>query len=52
MARVASLLKAVSDLGAMNLSTVESGENIMVLFPKDISSIILMVIDKITESRT
>jgi len=52
MAQVISLLKVISDLAMANLSIAESGDSIMVMFPKDISSIIKTEIGRITESET
>jgi len=46
------LLKVISDLGAMNLNIVESGESVMAIFPKDILFTTKTIINKITELKT
>ena len=49
MVQVQLLKKVISDLGIANLNISEYGENIMVIFPKECKSTILIEINKITE---
>ena len=49
MVQVQLLKKVISDLGITNLNILEYGGNIMVIFPKECKSTILMEINKITE---